>query len=257
MADIKFHRSGGFIFNNIKIDNTNDIYLLGVEKTATPKMNVYNFVVPSRNGSTSYKNRYDDKYIRVVVGLYDKDIITRRLKQRQLIGSFINVNSKLYFLDEPNLYYNAEIFDEIGITETEVFTELSIIFKCSYCLYKNNPDVIWTNTTVSTIKEIINEGNFEADTLFKIKANNACTNVVIANETNSFTLSNLIANDEIYVDSKNMIVYKINNLNEKVNCMTMFSGKFIKLSKGKSIISVNGTNFNVDVTLTYLDTYIC
>ncbi len=257
MADIKFHRSGGFIFNNIKVDNTNDMYLLDVAKNATPKMNVYNFVVPNRHGSTSYKNRYDDKYISVVVGLYDKNITTRRLKQRQLIGNFINVNSKLYFLDEPNLYYNAEIFDEIGISETEVFTELNIIFKCSYCLFKNNPNVIWTNTTSLLNKEIINEGNFEAETLFKIKANSNCTNIVIANETNSFTLSNLIANDEIYVDSKNMIVYKINNLNEKVNCMTLFSGKFIKLSKGKSTVSVNGTNFNADVTLTYLDTYIC
>ena len=256
MADIKFHRSGGLVFNNVMIDNTNDIYLLSVEKNATPKMNVYNFIVPNRHGSTSYKNRYDDKYISVVIGLYDKDITIRRLKQRQLIGNFINVNAKLFFLDEPNLYYTAEIFDEIGINESEVFTELTIIFKCSYCLYKNNSDIVWNTITSSITNQVINEGNFEAENIFKIKANTACTTVNITNSINSFTLSNLVADEEIYIDSEKMIVYKIVN-NNKVNCMDRFIGKFIKLIKGKDNITVSGTSFNVNVTLMYKDTYIC
>ena len=117
---IKLHRSGGFIFNNVKVDNTNNIYLLDVLKNATPtKINNY-FVVPNRNGSTTYFNRYDDNFIDVVIGVYDVDIETRRNKQRTLLKDMINIESKLIFLDESNIFYNAEIIDAIEISEGEI-----------------------------------------------------------------------------------------------------------------------------------------
>lgn len=274
---IKLHRSGGFVFNNVKVDNTDNIYLLDVVKNATPtKLNNY-FIVPKRNGSTTYFNRYDDNFIDVVIGVYDVNIETRRTKQRTLLKNMINVESKLIFLDESNMFYNAEIIDAIEISESEIFTELIIHFKCSFCKYElldDLNDIIvnnmfetvdnlivlvnsleWTNINILTNKTIINNGNYEATPLITLTANTNCTSVTIENGINSFTLQNLIAGEIIYIDTEKMIVYKIVG-GVKQSVMNRFVGQFIKIPTGTNTITIDGQSFNINLSIEYRNTYI-
>ncbi len=248
---IKLHRSGGFIFNNVKVDNTNNIYLLDVVKNATPLKVRYDFIVPKRNGSISYFNRYDDNYIDVVVGIYDVNILERRSKQRNLIKQIINAKGDLKFLDETTLFYTAEIIDAVEEVEGELFTELTIHFKCSWCRYGLKRDV----NLIAGTNKMYNLGNYEAENIIEITAITNCDKVIVDNGINSFTLKNLLAGEKIYVDSEKMIVYKIVD-GVKKSVLTRFDGKFLKVPVDTSTFTLGGTNYSATVNIKYNYTYI-
>lgn len=277
MANIKFHRSGGFAFNNVTVDNTNDIFLLDVVRNATPIKTRYDFIVPLRDGSQTFNNRYDNQYIDVVIAFYDVDIQTRRQKQRTLLSQFVDVESKLIFLDEPTLFYNAEVIDSIEVIEGEVFTEVTVHFKASHCKYELLDDLNeiivnqmfttvdalnilvnsleHTNISALTNISINNQGNYEASPILIVTANTNCTSVTISNATNSFTLQNLVAGEQIYIDTEKMIAYKIVNA-VKESVLTRFTGQFLKIPVGENAITVNGQSFNINLSIEYRNTFI-
>lgn len=278
----KLTRVRGFAFGTVKVDNLkfdlqNNIYLIDVKRPAAPVRTRYDFVVPNRNGSQTFNDRYDDKYIDVVVGIHDNNIQARRTRQREFLSKIVGRKSRLVFLDEPNLYYEAEVIDGIDASEDEVFTEITIHFKCSYCMYEflgDANDIIaadadfttdeldlitntqeWMNINTLTYKMIENTGNEEATPFLTITANTACTSIIIDNGINSFTLSNLAAGETVFIDSEKMIVYTKNG-DEKVSTMTRFSGKFLKVQVGESMITISGASFNINLSFQYRNTYI-
>lgn len=268
---IKLHRAKGFIFNNCLVDNLfdintesyfpyNGIYsldviegfcLLDVIKNATPIKTRYDFIVPKRNGSITLNNRYEDNYIDVVLGIYEADIVYRRYKQRELLQRIINVKSKLFFLDEPNLFYNAEIIDAIEVVEGEIFTELTIHFKASCYKYGAEKNI----TLLPGANTINNAGNYNAENIIEVTALSNSDSIVIDNGVNSFTLSNVLAGETIYIDSEKMIVYKIVD-GIKQSVLTRFTGQFFQILKGNNIITLSGTNFSATVNIKFNDTYI-
>ena len=225
-------------------------FLLDVVRNATPLKTRYDFIVPLRNGSQTIDNRYESQYIDVIIGFYDVDIQTRRMKQRTLLNSFVDVESNLIFLDEPTLHYTAEVIDSIEVTESEVFTEVTIHFKASYCKYGTEKNI----TLALGNNNIINAGNYKAETLIEVAITANSTNVIVGNGVNSFTLSDLLAGETIFIDSEKMIAYKIVD-NVKQSVLTRFTGQFWQLAKGTSIINLSGT-FTGTVKLKYKDTFI-
>ncbi|WP_313413133.1 distal tail protein Dit [Sedimentibacter sp.] len=278
----KLSRVRGFAFNDVVVDNlnfdlSNNIYLIDIKRNATPVKTNFDFIVPKRHGSQTFTNRYEDNFIDVTVGIYDNNISTRRTRQRTFLQSFIGVKSMLIFLDEPTLFYWAEVIDAIKIKEGAIFTEITIHFKASFCKYgllgdandiiTNNADFItdefdiitnslaWENISLLTTKTVTNNGNFEATPLIEVYANTNCTSVIIDNGINSFTLSNLVSGETVYIDSEKMIVYTIEG-NEKVSAMTRFTGQFINIPIGESMITIKGTSFDVNVSVEFRNTYI-
>ncbi len=243
---IKLHRSGGFIFDNFKINNTNNIYLLDVVKNATPTKIRYDYIVPGRNGSSSWFNRLDDNYIDVVVGIYDVNINERRSKQNLIIKNIVNKKARLLFLDNTGQHYMAECIDAIEEEETEVFTQLTIHFKCSWCKYGMQRDI----TLVDGVNKVYNLGNYEADNIIEITANNNCEKIIIDNGINSFTINNILQDEKIIIDSENMIVYQIIN-GTKQSVLTRFEGKFIKIPLNISNLTLSGQNYNATVKVRY------
>lgn len=282
MPEIHIHRRKGFTFGPAKVlskreEDISGIYLLGVKYDASPNMQVFEFTVPNRNGSKYYRNRYEDKDIQVTVGIYAATVEQRRQMQRELLSKIVGRKSRLVFLDEPNLFYEAECFEGIGVSENEIMTELDIVFKCSYCMYEflgDANDIItadadftadeldlitntqgWMNINTLTYKMIENTGNEEALPFLTISANTACTSIIIDNGINSFTLSNLAAGETVFIDSEKMIVYTKNG-DEKVSAMTRFSGKFLKVPVGESMITISGASFSINLSFQYRNTYI-
>lgn len=272
----EFSRVRGFIFNGVTIDNyaDNDIYLLDVNRNATPALTRYDFIVPKRHGSISYNNRYEDKYIDVVIGIYAKTVQERRQKQRNLLQNFIDVEGKLIFLDEPNLFYIAKVYDEIQVQEGDVFTEIGISFKCSPFMYELYDDLrdytinqltmvvddlgvlvnraYWDDITSSTIKQIENTGNYEAQPTIEIEGNATLLQMQFGDV--QFTFNNLNS-ETIFIDCEKMIVYKIQD-NKKVSALQRFYGIFPVIPVGESDVVINGTNLNLNITVDFKNTYI-
>jgi len=278
----KLTRVRGFAFGTVKVDNLkfdlkNNIYLIDVNRSAAPVRTRYDFIVPKRNGSQTFNDRYEDKSIDVVVGIYDNNIHTRKIRQRDFLSGIVGRKSRLVFFDEPNLFYEAEVIDGIDVSEGEVFTEISIHFKCSFCMYEfigDANDIItadadfttdeldpitntqeWMNINTLTYQMIENTGNHESETFITITANTACAEILIDNGVNSFKLSNLLAGEVVFIDSENMIVYTKYG-DEKISAMTRFSGKFLKVPVSESMITINGISFNINIDFKFRNTYI-
>lgn len=273
---IKLSRIGGFSFCGVSVDNKNDIYLLDVDKDATPELRYNEFIVPGRHGSSRYDDSYADRNIKVVVGIYADTVEERKAKIRNLISNWIQKEGKLIFADEPTLFYNAKFYNAIPIKETDVFTELTIIFKASpfkYELYDDARDMIidetydliinsldgvlintsiWRELTAPTFKQLINNGNFETSPIIEIAGTAQKISLTFNDVAFAF---NGLSNETVFIDTEKMIVYTING-NKKVSRLTNFHGNFPKIKTGVNDVNITGTNFNVDIEIKYRNTYI-
>jgi len=241
----------GFVFNGIKVTNENDVFYINSSIPATPQRTYFELNVPNRNGSNYFFNKFEDKEITVTIGIKGINSADINTKKRNLLQKFIGLKSKLIFLDEPDLYYKAEIFDTIESKKYGNYMEFILIFKASYCMFGPDKSI----ALISGVNKVNNAGNFRSETLIKITALGNCESITINNDINSFTMQSLVAGDEVYIDSEKMIVYKIID-GVKVSMMTQFTGKFLTIIPGSNNIAVTGTNYSANIELIFNDTYI-
>ena len=273
---IKLSRVGGFSFAGVTVDNTDDIYLLDVDKDATPELRYTEFIVPKKHGSSRYDDSYADREISVVIGVYANTKEERKAKIRNLIAPMLSKEGKLIFADEPTLFFDAKIYNAIPTKETNIFTELTIIFNASpfmYGLYGDGRDLIinetynliienmngvlinkalWADVTTNTFKQLINEGNYE--TLPIIAITGTAQKISLAFDNDAFAFVDLV-DETLFIDTEKMIVYSLNGA-KKVSRLTSFNGEFPKIHTGINDVVISGTNFNVDIQVEYRNTYV-
>lgn len=254
MSGIRLSRCKGLTFGDITISNSdkNGVYLMRVEKPSTPTLNVVELTAPGRDGSVFLKDRYSNKDINVVIGIYKENIAERRETQRRIIGGLISREDKLYFHDEPKMYHIGEVFDEVSIDEQDFFTEISLTFKCKPFIYSDNTKTSWAGITSVVTKQITNTGNFIAKPMIKIEGTAKRISITIADK--AFSLSNI--NGTIYVDVDNMNVYTISE-GVKKSVLQSFLGLFPTIPTGSSNVVIDGEALNVSITIDFANTYIC
>jgi predicted phage tail component-like protein len=278
MADLNITRVGGFAFNSLVIDNdtSEDIILIDVDRDASPNLLYYDFSVPGRNGSSQKDNRYENRVVKIVVGVYAETPQQRRIKERDFLEQIIGKQGRLFFKDMPDLFFFAKAYDKITREEDVIYTKLTISFLSSFCMYEKYDDLRdytvdelsqftvddlegilvnrqqWDSITGPTIKQISNHGNFETLPIIQIEGTATTLQMQIGNV--AFSLFN-IANETIYVDSEKMIVYKYVGA-EKQSVLTRFMGEFPKIPISTTDVSITGTNLNLNITVDYKNTYI-
>ena len=255
MSEVRLSRRRGFTFEDLTVDNTNGVYLMGVEKPSSPSLSVFEVTAPLRDGGEFFKNRYTHKEIKVTVGIYDEDIFKRRALQRHVVENVIGKKGRLYFHDEPTLFYIAEVFEEVSEDDDdEFFTQLEITFKCKPFLYSETGyKYEYKNITSPCSFKLINDGNYQANPVITISGK--ATNVSITIGDRAFSLTNV--NGTVYVDTYEMVVYTINKNQVKESFLANFAGKFPVIKKGVNDIRIAGTNMNVSVNVDFYNTYIC
>lgn len=252
--------------------NLNTPKLVSVSKPASPKMEYWEFNAPKRHGSVYGSNRYTDNEIKVVIG-FNGTAQERQTKITNLLSQWVGKEDKLIFSDRPNCFYKARFFDACTSKDSGTFTEVTITFIASYCLYGLYCDMrdylvsdltmtcdnigcivnraLWESVTGYTVKQLENKGNFEAKPIIVLDGTADLLLMQIGNET--FSISNL--NVTTYVDCENMNVYKIEN-DKKVSLLPQFQGVFPTIQLGIIDVIISGTKLNLDVTVDYRDTYI-
>jgi predicted phage tail component-like protein len=278
MADMILTRIEGFTFNNVTVDNTldEDIILIDVEKNASPNLTYFDFSVPFRHGSRRFDNRYEDRLINVTIGVYAKTAHERRQIERQFLQNIIGKEGRLFFKDEPTLFYVAKVYGEITREESNPYTILTITFIASYCAYEKHHDLRdytvdglsgfvvddldgilvnrqeWSNVITNQVKQIENYGNFETAPIISLSG--TATNIQMQIADVAFSFANL-SNEQVFIDSENMIVYKIVN-NKKQSVLTRFNGNYPKIPIGQSDVIITGTGLNLNITVDYKNTFI-
>jgi len=191
------------------------------------------------------------------------------------LAQWIDKEDKLMFDDRPGLFYNAKIFSSVTLDNQGIFTELTIIFIASYVMYELYDDLrdytvnqltmavddmtmlvnraLWSDITVSQIKQINNAGNFESQPIVELTGTATLITMQIYDKAFSF---NSLANESVFIDTEKMIVYKIIN-NKKVSVMQRFTGLFPTIPTGLSDVIIGGTALNLSITVDFKNTYIC
>lgn len=252
--------------------NLNTPKLVNVDRPACPKMDYDAINAPKRNGSRYISNKYNDITIKVTIGVHGTQQ-ERQQKITKLLQQWIGREDRLTFADRPTLFYKARFFDSVSVKDAGTFTEITINFIASYCMYELYGDLrdasvndltmsvdqlgvlvnraTWQNITSYTSKQINNSGNFEAQPLIEISGTATLLTVEINNA--EFRITNL--NGVIFVDTESMNVYKMNG-DTKVSVLPQFEGLFPTIPVGESTAYIGGNNFNVDVTVDFKNTYI-
>lgn len=275
MADLS--RIKGFSFNGVEVNNylTNDIFVLDVIESAIPNLLYSEFNFPNRDGGYSVQNKYENKEVSILLGIYAKTVEERRVKERNLLSNFIGVEGKLLLFDKPNLFYNAKLYNEVPRTEKNVFTELKLTFLCSFSMHElyddlrdytvnqldmeiNNLDGIlinkasWKNITGSTVKTITNSGNYKALPIFEITGTADLLTIQV--NDSSFNIANI--NGTVYVNCEKMICYTLTG-SVKTSFLQKFTGVFPVVSVGENNVAIGGNNLNLtEITIEFPNTYI-
>ena len=269
-------RMGSMTFAGVTVTNLdfnlNTPKLVSVDRPCSPTMQYEEFVAPYRNGGRYHDNRYDDIEIKVVIG-FNGTAIERQAKITNLLQQWMGKEDKLIFADRPNLFYKARFYKSVTSKDSGTFTQITITFIASFCLYELYDDLrdylvadlimtadsigalvnraIWENITSYTVKTISNKGNFEAQPLLIIDG--TATLITLEVNNTAFSIANI--DGEIYIDTEDMNVYKLEN-NKKVSVLPKFSGAFPIIAPGDNIVYIGGTNLNVNVTVDFKNTYI-
>ena len=265
-----------FSFAGVKVTNLdfnlNTPKLVSVSKPVSPKMTYFEFNAPKRNGSRYSSNRYEDLDIKVTIGVHGT-AQERQTNITNLLQQWIGKEDKLIFSDRPNCFYKARFYDSCTTKDSGTFTEVTISFIASYCMYELYDDLrdymvrnltmtadsigalvcrsVWQGITSYTTKTITNTGNFESQPLIEISGTATLFTLEVNNK--EFSISNL--NCLTYVDTENMNVYKIVN-NQKVSILQQFRGLFPTIAPGENSVFIGGNALNVDVTVDFKNTYI-
>ena len=265
-----------FSFAGVKVTNLdfnlNTPKLVDVNKPASPKMDYWEFNAPKRHGGAYGSNRYEDIDIKVVIGV-NGTAEERQAKITNLLERWIGKEGQLIFADRSNCFYEARFYNSCTTKDSGTFTEVTITFIASYCLYGLYGDMrdylvsdltmtcddidclvnraLWESITGYTSKQLEHRGNLETKPTIILEGTADLLLMQIGNE--AFSISNLSVTT--YVDCEDMNVYKIEN-NKKVSLLPQFQGVFPKIAPGIVDVIISGTNLNLDITVDYKDTYI-
>lgn len=252
MNGIVLDRARGFTFGGIKVDNTNGVYLLRVERPPSPSLEYFEIVTPGKDGSEVIPSRYENKSITVTIGIHKETITERREVQRKILTEIIGQEGELRFLDEPKLFHLAKSVEMTTCNETEFMTEITIPFVCKPFIYEYPLINSWVAVNKAITVDLFNKGNFVAKPIIKMEGSFNRLQLTIADKAMSLSAYN----GTIYVDTENMNVYRIEN-GVKKSELSKFSGTFLTIPKGLSKFMIAGENLNVKVSLDYKHTYIC
>ena len=252
--------------------NLNTPKLVSVSRPSSPKMDYWEFNAPKKHGSAYRSIRYEDIDIKVVIGFHGT-AQERQAKITSLLQQWIGKEGQLIFADRPSAFYRARFYNSCTTKDSGTFTEVTITFIASYCLYGLYEDMrdylvsdltmvsddigvlvnkaLWESITAYTSKQLENKGNFETKPTIILEGTATLLLMQIGNE--SFSIENLSVTT--YVDCEDMNVYKMEN-NKKVSLLPQFQGVFPTIAPGIVDVIISGTNLNLDITVDYKDTYI-
>lgn len=220
---------GGFNFLGKHVKNDKlDILLISVDRDATPDLS----------------NTQAKRLITVNLGIYGKTAIERKQKLRTLLQDWIGRKGPLIFKDDEVLFFEAKLVDKTPVTDLNARMDgITLIFECDRNMYSITEKTL-TGSNIATR----NNGNYEADTLFK------CTsNCIVTFGSIRFTLTNVTT--PVYVDSKRMVVYTIVNgqeVNKALDYTCNSPEYFIRIPHGRPV-TITST---ASIELKYRDTFI-
>lgn len=228
------------------------LYIKSNDRTILPRLKKVEVEVTGRHGTLDAgNNTYEKRYISINFLKKDKSLEDLR-KNIRLIAKWLSGKGKLRFDDEPELYYEARVYNSISLDQVAKNGIFTVIFECQPFAYSDinritSPLIITNHNMI-----LINNGTLEHEPL--IEVDGTATSVTLASDGGSFSINNIT--QRTYIDCKNMLCYTKGALNEKVNKLPDFTGNFLKLNPGNTLLEISGTSMSLVVAVDMQDVYI-
>lgn len=268
----------GMIFKGVHINNLvmkdYEFKLLEFERPVTPALSYEAVNVPNRDGAYYFKNNYENSTCSVKLGIHGTSAVKKQQIISNILSKWIQSEGRLIFLDRPNLFYKAYIFESVSQDMGDYWTEVDITFNTSFALYQLYGDardyfaadktkiedidvfvnkVSWKNITDTLQASVNNSGNYKTLPVIYFFGTAELINFTMGDT--AFSLSGL-NNSFVYIDCEKMTVYTIVE-NKKVSLLTSFSGNFPQISVGDNNFVVSGRNLNLtEIRIEFPNTFI-
>lgn len=274
----------GFSFKG-KHSSEFNIGVRSVDRSFLPGKRKKQIIIPGMSGSIDFDDdTYENRPIEVEIGLIKIfNFVDLRQVCREVAG-WLNGSGKLIFDDEPDKYYLASIYSPSGIKQLPLSPRgiVGISFECqpfAYMAVDTGEDLTWEQADFPWITDAYwnmvesyqfvatgtksftfnnpgtREINFKSPQGSKslIKINGSWTNLNISLNGNILTYTQP-STGELIIDNVEMET----TLNG-TNALSAIDGdieEFLEITPGDNIISISGTNINVEVIIDFVAMWI-
>ena len=277
----------GFMFDNLHSYDNFDIIVNSVNRSFLPSQRKREFMIPGKHGTYDFgNNTFDNIIIPVIIQYVGITLNDLRLRTRD-IAAWLSQTSykKLVFDDEPDKYYLAKIYSDVGLENFFRIGKSSIQFECQpfalsvitsaedICIDDGVPldsDVLldagddYTYTldagVSSDIITIAYNGNAELGlgaedgAQFSIIVTGTFTVFSISMNGKTLTYTENCTAQTITIDNVNATVK--NGVTNKLFNTTGDVGEFLKLIPGDNVITITKTGGDMGFTFDFRSQFI-
>lgn len=251
------------------------LFMRSDNRTVLPEFRKYELEIPGKHGSWDYGGNTFAKRIITVTFSVVKNSFADLRQQIRKIAIWLAGEGKLIFDDEPQVYYEAKVYDPIDLTQIQTSGEFSVSFECQPLaksvfdvldeilldndipldsdVYLDSPDMYIFDITQSTTINIDNFGTMPTKPRLTLVGSFSDFYITIGDKTISYLTEE--DNATIIIDCEKMTITKNGE-----NAISKCSGDldtFFELQPGENEITIGRTVgidaiLKIDFTALYL-----
>jgi len=163
-----------FIFNGQHASQFG-LVVRSMDRSLLPPLRSRQLEIPGRHGAYDFgENKYENRIINLNCFLKAKTLQELRQKSR-IVAAWLKDKGQLMFDDEPDKYYMARIYNQVGIEQSAGFNgEFQIDFECEPFAYSETNTMEVTRTD-DTSFFIFNNGTVDTPAEYTITNTGAST----------------------------------------------------------------------------------
>lgn len=268
----------GFTFNGIH-SSTYNIVSKSNDRSLLPDQIKKEIIIPGKHGSYDFEdNTYSNRQIKIDISYIGNSIDALR-NQMRLISAWLSQSSycKLFFDDEPSVYYWAKVYSSASLTNLFRYGKTSITFECqpmAECGVSTGQDLTWSDdliwgdniswdnvadhtiaVTGNTTTDLeydgtVNLGSYSQDrALFDIIITGSFTTLTLSLNGKSITYGAAVSSKVITIDNVNMTIKE-----GSTNKLSVCSGdliSFLHLIPGTNTVTITGTGLSCSILFDY------
>ena len=277
----------GFEYNGTHSYDAYGIYIKSSNRSILPALRKREIMISGKHGTYDFgENTYDNRIVSVDIAYIRDTLNDLRLHARDIAAWLSQTSYKeLIFDDEPDKYYLAKIYNDIGLETLYTLGEATIQFECQpFALYVvTSAEDIYLDDTVPLDSDILlDSGDDYTYTLADVDSNDIVTVVYNGNTelglgaeegaqfdiivTGTFSVFSISMNGKTLTYTENCVAQTItiDNVNATVkngavNKLSMTTGDiadFLKLIPGNNIITISKIGGDADFTFDFRSQFI-
>jgi len=242
--------------------STYGVYFRSVVRPLLPQIRTKSININGTSGSYDFgDNEYANIQVRIRIVYIPTNYIERKQKAREIAAWLSsNIWQKLILGDEPDKYYLARVYGQVDLDPLMASGEAEVAFECQPFSYSVEESSFSFSTAAATNYSFENLGTRKISykspqgSIFIITINGSWTTVSISLNGNALNYTEAVVSGELVIDNIEMEA-ALGGIN-KFNALDGDIDTFLSVIPGENVLSVSGTNLNIDVTIDFIPMWL-